>query len=265
MKKVSEEISEAVFPSNIYCCLCGGLIDRSRPYALCDDCIRKMHWITGRTCKSCGKALPDTFRGDTCYDCMDLRHSFTRGWSCLTYGMYERQLMMGIKYSGKGYMAVKMGDVLFDRMEMLIDNAKANNIIPFDVAIPVPISKERLRKRGYNQSEFMAKQFVERWIDFAGEKWAPELVRGVLVRQKKTEMLRGLNPAERRIALNGAFGVKPGKEYRIARKSVLLIDDIYTTGTTADACSRTLIAAGCGDVYLLTLCSGGNRKPEDTA
>lgn len=263
MRKILTEMSEAVFPSNIYCCLCGALIDRSRPYALCDSCVRKMHWINGRTCRCCGKALPDTFRGDICYDCMELEHSFTRGWSCLTYGMYERQLMMGIKYSGKGYMAVKMGDVLFDRMAGLIEGAKAADIRPFDLAVPVPVSRERLKARGYNQSELMARQMIKRWADFTGKDHAPELDSRLLVRQKATIMLRSLNPAERRLALKDAFGVKSGTEHKLKGKNILLIDDIYTTGATADACSRALIEAGAGGVYLLTLCSGGNRKPEE--
>ncbi|MDO4177221.1 MAG: double zinc ribbon domain-containing protein [Bacillota bacterium] len=264
MRKELSELSEAIFPSNIYCCICGALIDRSRPYSLCDSCVRKMHWITGRSCRKCGKALPDTFTGDICYDCMEMEHSFERGWSCLTYGMYERQLMMGIKYNGKGYLALKMGDVLFDRMAALIEDAKARNMLPFDIVLPVPVSSERLRKRGYNQSELMAKQFVKRLLDFAGRENTPKLETNLLVRRKSTEMLRSLNPAERRLALKGAFGVKSGTEQKLRGKNALLIDDIFTTGATADACSRTLLEAGCTGVYLLTLCSGGNRKPDDT-
>lgn len=262
MKKILRELSEAVFPSNIYCEICGALIDRSRPYSLCDSCIRKLHWISGSTCRKCGKALPDTFTGEICYDCMELEHSFTRGWSCITYGYYERQIMMAIKYNGKGFMAVKMGDVLFDRMAGLIEAAKAGNIKPFDAVIPVPVSRERLKKRGYNQSELMAGQFIRRWTAFAGKDFAPELETEVLERRKATEMLRSLGPAERRLALEGAFGVKFGTEQKLKGRSILLVDDIYTTGATADACSRALLEGGCSDVYLLTLCSGGNRKPE---
>ena len=123
IRDLFDVISEAVFPSNIYCEVCGCLIDRSRPYALCDRCVEQMHWITGSTCGVCGKALPDTFRGfdesgrQVCYDCRTQSHYFTRGWSCLSYGLHERELMMGIKYSGKGYLARKMGDVLFDRVD----------------------------------------------------------------------------------------------------------------------------------------------------
>ena len=57
LRKTLEALSEAVFPSNIYCACCGRLIDGTRPYALCDSCMKKMHWNNGRTCEKCGKAL----------------------------------------------------------------------------------------------------------------------------------------------------------------------------------------------------------------
>ena len=63
MRKTLEALSEAVFPSNIYCACCGRIIDGTRPYALCDSCMKKMHWNNGRTCEKCGKALPETYRG----------------------------------------------------------------------------------------------------------------------------------------------------------------------------------------------------------
>ena len=276
LRRISEEISETVFPSNIYCAVCGSLIDRSRPYALCDECITQMHWITGNTCGICGKALPDTYRGfdssgrQVCYDCMSRSHYFTRGWSCMSYGLHEREIMMDIKYSGKGYLARKMGDVMFDCMEVLIEEARECVVRPFDVVVPVPVNKKRLVKRGYNQSEIMARQFIRRWS--AAERSAgtgrpdiistvPRLETEVLIRQRETVMLRSLNPEERRLTLQDAFAVNPALQHRIEGKNVLLIDDIYTTGATADSCSKTLLEAGASEVYLLTLCSGGNRKP----
>lgn len=280
--RISEEISEAVFPSNIYCIMCGSLIDRSRIYALCDQCVREMHWITGGTCDCCGKALPDTYRGIAsdgrrlCYDCMERDHFFTRGWSCLSYGLHERELMMDIKYNGKGYIARKMGDVMFDRMETLIDAAQERDVSAFpsiDVVIPVPVSGKRMVKRGYNQSELMARQFLRRWKQHRRQQYGtaagdapdncvPRLETHILMRKKATVMLRSLNPEERRLALHDAFAVNPSLRGRIEEKNVLLIDDIYTTGATADACSKVLIAGGAAAVYLLTLCSGGNRRPK---
>ena len=263
-----EEMTEAIFPSNIYCIVCGSLIDRSRTYSLCDECVQQMHWITGRTCSVCGKALPDTYPGrdpdgrPVCYDCRIRSHDFTRGWSCLTYGLHEREVMMDIKYNGKGYIARKMGDVMFDRMETLIEAALSEGMLPFDVVIPVPVSRKRLARRGYNQSELMARQFVKRWKEYATDLY-PVLETHVLVRQKETTMLRSLNPEERRLALHDAFAVNTALRHRITGRNVLLVDDIYTTGATADACSKVLLDAGASAVYLLTLCSGGNRRPKE--
>lgn len=276
MRTVAGEITEAIFPSNIYCVMCGSLIDRSRPYSLCDECARQMHWITGGSCDWCGKALPDTYRGfgpdgrRLCYDCMTREHSFTKGWSCLTYGLHEREMMMDIKYNSKGYIAGKMGDVMFDRMKPLVEAALAEGIIPFDAVVPVPVSRKRLIRRGYNQSELMAKQFLRRWkqhlreTDIADAKeLCPRLETHVLKRQRETVMLRSLNPEERRLALHDAFAVETRLRSRVESRNILLIDDIYTTGATADACSKALLEAGASTVYLLTLCSGGNRRPKE--
>jgi len=245
IESIKDGIAEAIFPSNIYCICCGSLIDSSRQYALCDVCVKKFHWITGRTCEKCGKALPDTYRGKICYDCMRLDHVYEKGFSCLTYGLHEREVLLDHKYNGKGYLAAKFGDILYDRIS-------CEDIRP-DVIIPVPISAGRLKKRGYNQSALMARQLSKRW--------GVPIDESILVRRKETTLLRSLNPADRRLALSGAFAVKA--EYRLAGKCVLLIDDIYTTGATADTCSSVLMDAGADKVYVLTLMSGGNRRPKE--
>ncbi len=263
-------IDEAVFPSNIYCMICGALIDKSRPYSLCDECVGKLHWINEsiqedgsvqRTCAKCGKALPASYRGARCYDCMSTEHFFERGFSCLTYGLHERELMMDLKYNGKSYIATKMGEAMFDRMAAEI----VAGALSVDVVVPVPVSEERLRKRGYNQAGIMAKAFVRTWADTYGEDEAcapaPKCCTNALRRIKNTQMLRSLNPAERVMAMQGAFESTSAGRLAIQGKNVLLIDDIYTTGATADACSRTLLESGANKVYLLTLASGGNRKP----
>lgn len=251
---IKDGIAEAIFPSNIYCICCGSLIDNSRPYAFCDACVKKFHWITGRTCDKCGKALPDTYKGKLCYDCMRIEHTFEKGFSCLTYGIHEREVLLDHKYNGKGYLAAKFGDILYDRIS-------CENIRP-DVIIPVPISAGRMKTRGYNQSALMAKQLSKRW--------GVPMDDTALVRRKETTLLRSLNPAERRLALSGAFAVlrrgqfgKNAESRRLEGKTVLLIDDIYTTGATVDTCASVLMDAGAEKVYVLTLMSGGNRRPNE--
>ena len=281
-------LEEAVFPAGLYCVSCGSLIDKSRSYSLCDDCIRKFHWITGRTCEKCGKAMPDTSHGRLCYDCMQEDHFFVRGFSCLTYGLYERKLMMDLKYAGRGYLARIFGDMMFDRMESeiaggIVSDAGTGEAVRIDIIAPVPVSRGRLRRRGYNQSEVMARQLHRRWQDWALDREeaaacppsaagtalpaslsAPRFRPHLLHRTRETRMLRSLNPTERRMALENAFAVSPRERQALQGRTVLLIDDIYTTGATADACGQALLAGGAGAVYLLTLCSGGNRRPTDT-
>lgn len=268
IRKILHTIDEAIFPSNIYCLVCGCMIDVTRPYSLCDKCVREIHWITGgicedgekqNLCSKCGKALDSKYQGQMCYDCMSRRHYFTKGWSCMTYGLHEREILMNIKYHEKGYMAVKMGDVLYDRMALIVGDVHNVNL-NIDIVIPTPVSAKRLRKRGYNQSALMAQRFVKRCYDGG---MTPEYDEKILIRVRETETLRNLNPTERTMALKGAFAVKKGTECRIKQKSILLIDDIYTTGATADACSRSLLKAGAKHVYLLTLASGSNRRPSE--
>lgn len=280
LRKLLHEVDEAVFPSSIYCVCCGALIDRSRMYSLCDDCIGLFHWITGRTCEKCGKRMPDTSKGRLCYDCMQEEHFFVKGFSCLTYGMHERELMMDLKYGGKGYLARIFGDVMFDRLEPEIreglfaqDNesvmrgATAAGGVRIDLIVPVPVSRGRLRKRGYNQSAIMARQLARRWEDYVADKPAPKPFPApvcrtqLLYRTRETVMLRSLNPTERRMALHEAFAVTDRERERLIGKTVLLVDDIYTTGATADACAKALLEGGASEVYLLTLASGGNRRP----
>ncbi len=328
-RELLHELDEAIFPSSIYCISCGSLINRTRMYSLCDDCIGRFHWITGRTCEKCGKAMPPTSQGRLCYDCMQEEHFFRKGFSCLTYGLYERQLMMDLKYGHRGYLARIFGDVMFDRLEWEIreglfspgprrsgggargrevldpqfaegvgeeepaderldpqypeglaagvrgremldmqfaeDSGRADSgHVRIDLIVPVPISKGRMRKRGYNQAAVMAQQLARRWkecVESTPSLYpAPACRTQLLYRTRETVMLRSLNPTERRMALQAAFAVNPQEQERLAGKTVLLIDDIYTTGATADACSQGLLEGGASDVYLLTLASGGNRR-----
>jgi ComF family protein len=109
------------------------------------------------------------------------------------------------------------------------------------------------KKRGYNQSELMARRLGTRMNVAVDSK--------SLIRKMNTKLLRTMSPAEREIALKGAFGISP--KANVKRKRILLIDDIYTTGATADACSKVLKDAGALEVVVLSLASGGNRKPEE--
>lgn len=293
-----QQLDEAVFPSSLYCLCCGAMIDESRSYSLCDDCIRKFHWITGTTCDACGKALPErTVGGDVlsgqeaerprlCYDCMSERPLFTKGFSCVTYGLHEREIMMDLKYAGRGYIARRCGDMMFDRIEVEIDDGVfSQDRSPIDMIVPVPIGPDRGAERGYNQSALMAAQLARRWREFVREARVeqreparspdhpsvrppdhpsvrpPVIYQDLLYRTRKTRKLRSLSPAERALELQGAFKVRSRYIERIRGARILLVDDIHTTGATANACTKALLDAGASEVFFLSWASGGNRQP----
>lgn len=245
--KMWELLMESIFPSNIYCISCGSMITRDRAYSLCDRCMGDIHWITGKSCNVCGKELNEEYLGSICYNCMNREHYFGRGISCMTYGLLERQMILDLKYNGKGYVGIAFGEIMADRL--------AVEELETDIIIPVPINRERKKKRGYNQVQIMG-------AELSRLSGIP-MIYDALVRQKNTRLLRSMNPLERESAMKGAFEVPDSKVKYIQGKHILLIDDIMTTGATLDACSKELLNKGAREVCVMTLASGGNRKPSD--
>lgn len=113
-----------------------------------------------------------------------------------------------------------------------------------EVLVPIPIHASRRRKRGYNQAELLCRE-LSRCCGIPTEE-------RLLIRCRKTRVQRTLNDRERRQNVQGAFAVKGDFPYG----SVLLVDDIYTTGSTADAASEALLAAGAKEVYCASICIG---------
>ena len=111
-----------------------------------------------------------------------------------------------------------------------------------DLVVPVPLGRQRLKERGYNQVGLLAKPLASRM----GWQFSNQ----VLVRARETRSQVGLSPVERKENISGAFRADPA---RAAGKSILLMDDVVTTGSTLEACSEALVKAGAKTVYALTL------------
>lgn len=247
LERALEKGLEALYPSNIYCLSCGSIIDKTRDYALCDACMETFHWLGNRTCGKCGKILPEDYRHELCWDCRTFGHDFDRGFTCVQYGLYERGLLMDYKYKGKSYIGRKLGDILWDRMSL--------EDLDFDLVVPVPLHRKKQNKRGYNQAAVMARRFAQR----CGKPCASRL----LMRTRETAPMKGLGSFDRHENLKGALAVSPANRYKIEGRRIMLIDDIYTTGSTLDECSRVLRQGGAEKVYVLTFACGANRKPRE--
>lgn len=118
-----------------------------------------------------------------------------------------------------------------------------------EVLVPVPVHPSRLRRRGFNQALELAGRLAK--------KWDIPVAAGMLIRIRKTMPQRNLNPGERLRNLQEAFAVNPEwTARRPAPQTVLLVDDIYTTGSTMEACARVLKQAGVERIYFVTVCIG---------
>lgn len=241
MKLWIDCITEVIYPSNIYCLSCGNLIDKTRPYALCDDCLLNMNWANQRTCDKCGKILRSGYYLDLCIDCSEITHVFEKGFASVEYGRVEREMIHNLKYKDKPYFGRKIAQIMFDRIEP--------EGLKVDLLIPVPMNKKKERKRGYNQAEILAHSLAK--------LMALPYVKG-LIRDFDTEAMSHLGAEDRRENIKGAFSVKKGFDKRIKGKKILLIDDVFTTGSTVDECAEVLLAAGADKIYVMVFAAGAN-------
>lgn len=242
LSSLGEGFLDLIYPSNIYCISCGNIIDDSRPYALCDVCVRTLKWANGRTCSRCGKILQEGYGPDLCTDCMDIDHAFDKGFTCVEYGAAERELLHRFKYKDQAYLGRKMAEIMYDRFRI-------EEFAP-DLILPVPMYGRKQKKRGYNQAAVLASSLAKH----AGIPYDGRL----LARVVETEAMSRLGALGRRRNIREVFSVPAEKRCRLTGKTVLLVDDIYTTGSTADACSRALLEAGAERIYFFTFASGAN-------
>lgn len=239
MKKLNKEtILNILFPRR--CPVCGEIV-KPAGSLICPSCFRELSFVKSPVCKKCGKEIMDETM-EFCEDCMAHRHAFEYGVALLNYDEVARTSMVQVKYHNKREYLDFYGAAIAARYEQTI---RRMNV---DAIVPIPIHRSRLRKRGFNQAEILA--------EIAGERLGIPVRPEILIRTKKTLPQKELSAAERLKNLSGAFdaGVVP-----LEIRRILLVDDIYTTGSTIEACSRVLRAAGVEEVYFAVICMTGGR------
>lgn len=263
LKSKINGLLELIYPSNIYCICCGNLIDETRPYALCDQCLEQIRWANERTCAVCGKVMADDNPDDVCRHCQGTDHFFDKGYTCMVYGQREKEMVHKFKFNGKAYMGEKLGQILLDRIKQAMEESRYADAdaqaeamyadeeagsLDFDLVTAVPMHPKKLKRRGYNQAELMAK-IVAKGLGI-------EYNSRVLTRKYYNNPMNKLGAEQRHKNLVGAYGRGDCEPSVLNGKRVLLIDDVYTTGSTADECSRLLKEQGADKVYVLTLAAG---------
>jgi ComF family protein len=230
-------VADLVYPPE--CGGCGKARER-----FCPTCKASISYLSAPVCSCCG--YPQGLADDGV--CTVCRSGFLQPLAGIRSVAYFegplRQALHGLKY--------KRDVILADSLACLLYDAWQAWDLPGDVALPVPLSPQRLRERGYNQSELLARGFSE----LAGLRFAPRGAR----RLRHTPSQVGLSAARRWQNVKGAFG---GDPRQVAGRNVLLIDDICTTGSTLAACAAGLVEAGALAVWGFTV--GRARRSDATA
>lgn len=226
---------DALFPRR--CPICDGLAPKG--LLACPDCVRLLQRIEAPTCMKCGKALR-AMEEELCPNCRKRRFSFAYGVCLYHYDGVTAASMARIKYHGRR----EYLDFYGKESARLAGAQLANMHV--EALVPVPVHRSRLKQRGYNQAEVLA-EVLGRELDIP-------VLADALCRRKKTAALKTMGAGERLKSLCNAFyaGALPPE-----LKSVCLVDDIFTTGATMEACARALKAAGVERVYCFSLCTGG--------
>lgn len=205
---------------------------------VCDKCRQKLVYVGEARCMRCGKPLKDE-NAEFCYDCGRLKHVYDQGVAVFEYGDGIKQSIYRFKYKGCREFSKWYGK------EMYAACGQQLAIWKPDVIIPVPMYEKKRRQRGYNQAELIA--------DELGRQSGIKVDASTLIRSRATAPMKALNDAERAENIKKAFTICSNI---IEYKKVVLVDDIYTTGATVDACARVLKAAGVMKVYCISLCIG---------
>jgi len=220
------------------CALCGRRLAEDE-VAVCMECLTRLAPACAPFCRLCARPGPRPcgWRGGLCSICADHGRQFERHRA---YGLFEGDLARAIrllKYSHRRSLAQPLG-VLQARV------VRADYILrQAEIVVPVPLHRTRRRDRGYNQSELLAQAVA----DLTGRSCTPRILR----RRRATRTQTKLTQDERLANVRGAFWV--GDPGEVSGRSVLLVDDVFTTGATLDACAAALLEAGARSVAAVTV------------
>lgn len=236
--RLTEMLLDAVYPRA--CCICGKPLEKGHAdcCGVCVECESAIEYVGENCCMRCGKELTDAAE-QYCFDCARTGHIYTQGAAVFVYTDAIKKSIYRFKYKDKREYAIWYARMMAEHCEDRI------RMWDPDVIVPVPLYRDKLRRRGYNQAELIAKE-LGRIVNIRVDS-------GYLIRNRETAPMKSLKGEERAKNLKRAFNIRTnGVKYN----KVLLVDDIYTTGATIDACAKELKDFGVNKVYCISLCVG---------
>lgn len=204
---------------------------------VCTECVPKLVYIKPPHCLKCGKHIGDSGK-EYCDDCALHEHIYDSGRALFSYRSVSASIAR-FKYRGRREYAAFFASCMADVLGPFINSCRA------EALVPVPLHKSRLKKRGFNQAQVLA----EALSAITGIPVRADLI----VRAEKTAPMKDLSAAERQNNLKRAFKIRHND---VKLNIIIIIDDIYTTGSTIDAMSREFRKAGVERIYFITLAIG---------
>ena len=249
MIDIKEALLFILYPRR--CPICHDIVT-PRGHLICPKCLQKVPFVQEPTCLCCGKEIASE-EIEYCYDCSHHTRSFAGGFALAVYDPVMRESVRRFKNQGRMEYADWYVEALWQQYgEELLR-------LEIDAVVPVPLHHSRRNQRGYNQAELLARRLAK--------KLRVPILPKALVRTRKTTAQKYLGGRERQRNLESVFALGPraktgsglpGGKSLVDGKTILLVDDIYTTGGTAEACTRVLLDVGAKAVYLANICIGEN-------
>lgn len=244
MGKIKEILLDLLYPR--HCPLCGNI----RPFGsqgVCGGCVEKLERVQAPRCFRCGKHIENE-EVEYCSDCVTMPKSFMGGYPVFEYTGQIKKALYDFKYKNQRDYGSFFADCIVDAY------GKNLNSLQLDAIISVPIHKSKWKVRGYNQAHILGKEISKRI--------GVPVFSNYLKRCVNTNPQKELNDKARFKNLKSAFKTTSNK---LKLNKVLLVDDIYTTGATIEACTRVLMNAGVKEVYYTSVAIGqgfGDVKEE---
>lgn len=233
MTSYSEAIKDLLFPP--LCLGCEQRLESSQPPLFCPDCIAGLAFIRSPCCSCCGVPFP-TGVDHLCGDCLAQHYVFDFARSLLHYQAPISTIICSLKFGGRLTGVATLGAL-----------TGCSGLIGLfgepDLILPIPLHLDRLRERGFNQALVIARGCFPQWRN--------KIETGLLLRRRSTIPQSLLAGKERRGNLKKVFELADAS--KVAGKRVLLIDDVFTTGSTVNECSKILRSAGVGRLEVFTL------------
>jgi len=235
LQKTYDSLLTLFYPQD--CEICKRSVEKSANGLVCEDCWLDTRIFSEREnlCFKCGRILNEN-QSDAktnCQQCVDHFYENARA-----IGFYEGALASSI-------LNLKRTPYVSKRIKNLFMEASQNPLFQnVSLIIPIPLSKNRMLERGFNQSQILA-EIISRDSGIPIDSVS-------LIRTKHAKVRRaGMDKKAREMSVEKSFEVK--REKRIAGKSIVLIDDVFASGATVSSCAKVLKKKGAGDVYVLTV------------